>query len=241
MQLRVDDAVEGGNLGQVAINQFRGPERTTAPSVKQRMSPLLVVWIGVALLALAVAIFAPCFVHTTTLSPFHRDVVVTPLSLSVAIGFVAVFIVLTEKALSVLKRLGLSLFVFIISAIGVFGVSSQVMMAMADAHDFPAGQVQASTADWPISEAYEDTGRGSSHADYIRTAQGDFKIHYADYAVLKTQRPAGLTDPNSRTVTINGYFCAKVRLETAGDAVRIMVGSQDWLPSGSIELCPQAH
>ena len=45
-------------------------------------------------------------------------------------------------------------------------------------------------------------------------------------------------DSNADDITSDGYFCARVRMQRSGNALRVLDSGNYALPEGSIELCP---
>lgn len=103
--------------------------------------------------------------------------------------------------------------------------------------DFPPAKTKRFITEIQISRAYETNGKG--HRWHIQTMPiwSDMGISKTDFAFMQTNRSPDDKGGKSEEIKSNGYFCARVTLEQAGTAVRIMHAGASKLPDGSIVKC----
>lgn len=223
-------------MGQLVMNRFRRAEGMPGGQAKGAISPRFFWFVAGPIIGISLVQVVPMFIHTTPVRPYHLSVMGISLLVALVVAVFGVIVVLSEKSVALWKRVGLSLFVFVASFIAVCFIASQFITSLIEMQDFPAGKTTSATEIVPITQAYQTHGRASG--DYIRTPYGHFRVRTSDYGRLKTQRPVAFTDVSADKVTINGYYCAKLPVQTAGNAVRVMMGAEDYVPTDSLELCP---
>jgi hypothetical protein len=132
----------------------------------------------------------------------------------------------------------------IVAMLGFFGSSAFLFYEIASFvegwMDFPPGTTRTAEETTPITYAYQHHGR---HANiwnvevrdaFLRIAPGD-----ADF-MLNRRRPGDTSGAWARSGA-GGYFCAKVTIQRAGNAKRVLHTGGNGLPPGSVMLCPKAN
>jgi hypothetical protein len=103
--------------------------------------------------------------------------------------------------------------------------------------DFPPGRTKRVDTEIHISRAYEMHGKGRSWHIQTMPIWSDIDISKTDFAFMQANRSPDDKERKSDEVTSNGYFCARVTLEQAGAAVRVLHAGAGKLPDGSIVKC----
>jgi hypothetical protein len=69
----------------------------------------------------------------------------------------------------------------------------------------------------------------------------NLEITRADYEFMLANRRPGDKGKNPDEISSKGYFCARVTLEQAGDALRVLHAGNRTLPQGTVMVCPQGR
>lgn len=104
--------------------------------------------------------------------------------------------------------------------------------------DFPPSMTNSSIALLPISKAHEAHGRGASWSVKFQPDWSGVPISYNDYRYMQEHLPPDHRSASRNEIVSNGYFCARVSLQKAGKAIRIMHSRWGGLAEGSIGICP---
>jgi hypothetical protein len=200
---------------------------------------------GIWWLALCAVLLVLCMVlafvgDTTELTPDHDDVNAWCFAVGALAAIVCTFIMRGATATwPTGNRIGFA----VAASLGTFLLFSVALLFMAEIVegrlDFPPSK----TTTYPdalvqIASARQAHGKGVSW--YIRTMPipADIPISWTDYDFMRAHRsPADMQgDPDE--IASDGYFCARVTLQRAGAAVRILHAGRWGLPQGSIMVCP---
>ena len=108
-----------------------------------------------------------------------------------------------------------------------------------NAIDFPVGRTHdVAGVLLPISHASRSRdNRGAHDQIELMSSRSDLAVNDADYHFMLAHRRPDDQGVDSDEIASNGWFCAKVRLQRAGDAVRVLHAGSWALPEGSIQLC----
>ena len=128
-----------------------------------------------------------------------------------------------------------------IAALGVTHVSNLLWNVI----DFPTAKTK--TLDnqlLMVSSATHKIGKhgGDYYSVTIKPFGKDLSVTQGDYYFMLANRPGdaayNLAYKPSDTIYSDGLFCAKVTVQQAGDALRVLNTGAPTLPDGSIILCP---
>ena len=89
-----------------------------------------------------------------------------------------------------------------------------------------------------ISRAYQTHGKGTYWHIQTQPFWTDLNIEKSDYLFMQDHRSPGDPGRDPDEISSRGYFCARLTIEQANHAVRIMHAGQGMLPLGSILVCP---
>jgi hypothetical protein len=91
-----------------------------------------------------------------------------------------------------------------------------------------------------ISRAYATHGKGRSWNIQTMPIWSNINITESDYNFMRAHRAPYDHGTNPDEITSNGYFCAKVTIQKAGEAIRVMHAGRWKLPAGTVIRCPVA-
>ncbi|MFC6645725.1 hypothetical protein ACFQBQ_09065 [Granulicella cerasi] len=124
-------------------------------------------------------------------------------------------------------------------ALGTFMSLSTLTNLWFGWRDFPRSQTHTGPGSFPISRAYATHGKNASFNIQTMYLWSDMKITESDYTFMQAHRRADDPGKNPDEIFSQGYFCARVTVEVAGQAVRILHAGETTLPRGTVILCPQ--
>ena len=180
-----------------------------------------------------------CFDTTTELIPSHNQVDQFCLVFAGFCGLVAGgTCIYLSRGLSVVQRIVLPLVFMFEASLCVFLVAGHVSSIVEGRMDFPAGKTHTRQVLFRISRAYATHGKGSGY--YIQTMPiwSNLDITSEDYDLMREHRRPGDEGRNPDEVSSRGYFCAKVMIEEANGALRILHAGSQKLPRGTVMVCP---
>ena len=107
--------------------------------------------------------------------------------------------------------------------------------------DFPAAKMRTFQGALLISRAYEMHGKGKSWHIQTKPIWTDINISQQDFRFMQSHRRQDDLSGKSDEIRSDGYFCANVTLQSAGDALRVVHAGRSTLPKGSIGVCPRVN
>jgi len=117
-------------------------------------------------------------------------------------------------------------------------LSSRVVDIVEMRMDFPPSKTRSfDSAVW-IWRAYQTHGKGGNWNIQTTPLWSNLDITESDYKFMVTHRPPEDNLGNPDEISSKGYFCARVQLQQAGNAIRIMHAGSQTLPEGTVEVCP---
>lgn len=215
---------------QVGQSAIAGPSRRL-PFVMVWLCGLMAMFFPGGLLSL--------FDHTTQIAPSQDGIKNACMNAACAVALLSVAIVfwqLREQPIG--RRL---LFAALVTILG-FGSSAFLFSEIASLFqgwmDFPPGTTRMAGAIMPITYAYLHTGR-RTHAWNVEVPDALLRIAPSDANFMPSHRLPGDTSGALGQIWSGGYFCAKVKIERADDAKRVVYSGSLGLPPGSVILCPK--
>jgi hypothetical protein len=199
------------------------------------------VWLG-GMAALGVLAFLLHWFHATTeLAPTH-DGAAQFCAIAAALVCLASAVVGFRKHpfRGVVDRLFRAVGYGLLGFVAVFFASKGCATTIEGWIDFPAGGTRASQGLIAIADASHSVGvKGQEHWT-METQKFDATLNITreDYGfMLAHRRPEDDASEPDR-IASNGFFCARVTIEQAGEALRILHAGSYKLPQGSVMLCP---
>lgn len=121
----------------------------------------------------------------------------------------------------------------------VFFAVVPIMNIIEGAIEFPATKIRTFQGVLLISRAYEMHGKGKSWHIQTQPIWTDIDITQQDFRFMQAHRRQDDLPGKSDEIRSDGYFCANVTLQSAGDALRVVHAGRSTLPKGSIGVCPR--
>jgi branched-subunit amino acid transport protein len=176
---------------------------------------------------------------TTQLTPNHDGV----LDACVAVGALSAtcclgLLIRHTKTMDVGRRIGLGICAWLVALILVSGVSVGISGIVVGLIDFPPGKTVSHKALLSIRRAYHLHRKGESWHIQTMPLWADLEVRKQDYEFMLAHRRPGDDGRNPDRISSQGYFCAQVTVEVAGNAVRVMHAGTHTLPSGTVIVCP---
>ena len=210
-----------------------------AINARKASVPVFARWwaLGVAVIFVLAFALSPLD-NFTELTPYHPEVE----SLSLVIGGIAASASAIVGFLALPTNLLLRLLGAVLSALMAFVSSFLLTSTLVDivegAVDFPASITRTYTATIAIRRAYETQGKGRSWNIQTQPLWSNITVTRADYDYMLWHRAGGAGAGQPDEILSNGFFCAKVIVQKAGSAIRILHAGRGNLPEGSVALCP---
>lgn len=125
----------------------------------------------------------------------------------------------------------------LIALVGTFLLADEALALIASKVDFPPAQIQRFDGILVISRAYQTHGKGRSWNIQTMPIWANLDITEADYKFMRDHRSPADRNKDPDEIASDGYFCARVVLEQAGSALRIMHAGRYALPKGTVGTC----
>lgn len=214
---------------------------------RQRVKPSIglytKVWLFSLVGAFVLSFLFRWFDNFTELAPDHSGEVPAYVLLALVVGVINAVVgwrlasagSLNANSVPALAALGFLLIGFLAALLALLG-------AVDFAHgliDFPPAKTRSAREVLPIRRAWQTHGKGRSWNIQTRDSGTAIEITEHDYDFMLAHRSLDDhgTDPDE--ISAQGWFCARVTVERAGDAVRVMLAGDGDLPRGSMILCPR--
>jgi len=214
-------------------------EPTAAPDQPKTRQTTVGWLVGGLLLLLFSSIILGWFDNTTELTPNHDNALQScfvTAGVGGLISGVAAFFLLNGAG--VIRRVWTAFLVVLIGALSIFMFSNRLAESVEGAIDFPSGKTHSFPALLVISRAYHTRGKGASANIQTMPTWSNLDVTERDYRFMQSHRRPGDAGRDPDEISSKGYFCARVTLEQAGDAVRVMHAGSKALPEGSVFICP---
>ena len=180
------------------------------------------------------------FDHSTELTPDHSDALNIGLIIACVAALVSVFVIFFQSRGPVLSRLILSFIAApLLAAIGVFMVAGEAIEIVEVSRDFPSNRSRTFDGILLVSRAYQTHGKGRSWNIQTMPIWSNLDITEDDYDLLLKHRRPDDQRADDDEIASNGYFCAKVKLQSAGSAIRVLNAGTHTLPTGTVGICSE--
>ncbi len=177
--------------------------------------------------------------RSTEITPSHDGVLNFCFALSGlgALGLASVA-VLSHQKMKAWRRIYFAICLGLVGFLSVFLLSSRVAHLVQNYRDFPASSTRTFTGNLLISRAYATHGKGQSWSIQTMPIWSNLSITKGDYQFMLDHRRPGDPTLSSDEISSKGYFCAQVKMQQSGNALRVLNAGSNPLPSGTIVLCP---
>ena len=178
------------------------------------------------------------FDNTTELSPSHDGVLLACFAIAGVSGLASGIVgTRNSKNMTVWRRAALVFGLSMLGFLSVAMVSIRTATIVEGLIDFPPDKTKTYTTLILISRAYQTHGKGRSWNIQTTPIWSDLEITKEDYEFMRTHRRIGdnTTDPDE--ISSKGYFCAHVRIQQSGNALRVLHAGSLKLPKGSVVIC----
>jgi len=125
----------------------------------------------------------------------------------------------------------------IFAFLGVFLLMGETAALTEASQDFPSGITRTFNGLIVIKRAYQTHGKGRSWNIQTMPIWSNIDITESDYNYMLDHRAPNDHGGDPDEITSDGYFCARVTLQQAGQALRVMHAGNYKLPQGSIGVC----
>jgi len=178
------------------------------------------------------------FDDATELAPTHNDVDLGIFYIAGISGLVCgVVSVYLSRGMVIWRRIGIALSVVFLGLLAGFTITYQSADMIEQIRDFPAAKTKTYPALLLISRAYATHGKGDSWNIQTMPLWSNLEITQSDYNFMLARRADDSRNPDE--ISSRGYFCARVTMQSAGDALRILHAGNRKLPKGTVVICPQ--
>jgi len=181
-----------------------------------------------------------CFDDATELVPDHGTVMDSMFALSgcvAAIGLVVIW--RSTSTWTIVRRLWYTPLVAAVSFLAVFVIAEQLAEILENRLDFPPSKTRTyHDALLVITRAYRTEGKMAHQSIQTAPLWADIDISRSDYDFMRQQYNPFERGTDYDHLRSDGYYCAKVTLQQAGAAIRVLHAGSGALPKGSIITCP---
>ena len=179
------------------------------------------------------------FNDKTELMPDHSAALTTCFVLGALAALACIiFITLAYPKPSFFVRLAISVPFALIAFLAVSMVTNEVATGIDNRLDFPTAKTRTYEGYIWIWRAYQTHGKGRSWNIQTTPIWSNMNITEDDYQFMLTHRRPGDQIKDQDEIASKGYVCAKVTMQQAGRAVRVLHAGDRKLPSGTVVLCP---
>jgi len=198
-------------------------------------------WLALLIALGVLAALLYWFHGTTELAPAHDDVALGCNILAAVLSLASLVIGFRKHPYRgvvgrMFRGVGYGLFGYLV----VIFAATECATIVEGWIDFPASGTRSSQRLIAIADASHNTGGKGGQTWRITTLPYDAALYITreDYGFMLAHRLPDDDASEPDRIASNGYFCARVTIEQAGDALRIMHAGSGTLPEGSVILCP---
>ena len=196
-------------------------------------------WGGGVLVALVLGLSVGQLNDATELTPFHEIGHAICLGGALVIALASGFVGFSQTKAAIWRRIAASFGFTLLGALAAFILLSAISDLANRLVDFPAGRTRTYQALLSVNRAYEMRGKGRNWHIQTTPIWSDMKVTHADYRFMLTHRRPGDTGVDPGEISSGGYFCARVVVQQAGEALQVLYAGQHSLPAGTVEVCPR--
>jgi len=177
--------------------------------------------------------------NATQLLPDTSNLIFYSLILAGACGVVAAIIAFVfSRGMTVITRIRWIFPLLLIGSAGSFLFIMHASSIVTGWINFPRSKTHSQIVLMQISRAYQTHGKGAGAHIQTQPFWTDLNIEKSDYEFMQNHRIPEDTKRDPDEIKSKGYFCARLTIEVAGQAVRIMHAGNSNLPADSILICP---
>lgn len=196
-------------------------------------------WLFGLLLILILSGIIGWFDNSTELTPYHENVDQICFVSAGLAGILSAGVAIWQSVGMSIWRRATGAFVFaLIGVLSVLLILSSVADIVIGVIDFPPGKTRSYRGLLLISRAYQTHGKGRSWNIQTTPIWSNLDITEDDYNFMLAHRRVGDDPSDPDEISSQGYFCAEVTIEQAGEALRVMHAGSHKLPKGTVIICP---
>src|SRR5215472_3895489 len=194
------------------------------PAAEQsKVQKALVGWLIVLGSILLLSVALGCFDNATELIPGHDNVLQACFAIAGVSGLASCIVgIRKSKGLIVWRRAGIAFGFLLLGFLSAFLASSRIANIAEGVIDFPPGKTRSYDTLLSISRAYQTHGKGRSWNIQTTPIWSNLEITEDDYTFMATHRRVGDNTRDPDEISSHGYFCVRVTMQQAGDALRVL-------------------
>ncbi len=214
-------------------------EQAKQPSV--RLTKRAWWWLGVLGIAMVSVWPLGHFDNTTELTPDHTDVLEYCFWFAGAVALTSASVCFFQSSGRLFSRILLSVCCFaLLGGMSSLLVTSTVANIIENRRDFPAGETRTYWTLLPIQRAYRmDSRTGSSWIIQPAPIWSNIDIAHSDYTFMLTRSKSDTNASEPSSLPSRSYFCAKVMMQSSGEALRVLHAGRQSLPPGTVGVCSE--
>ncbi|MDH7975913.1 hypothetical protein QH494_27350 [Sphingomonas sp. AR_OL41] len=189
----------------------------------------------------ALAFLLDWFDSTTELAPAHHGIATLGrVAATLACLTAAVIGFRVRRPRRVADRLFRASWYALLGFLAVYFALTEIATIVVGWRDFPATGSRSSQRLIAIADASHYTVSKGSQRWMVTTRSfgATLDITREDYGFMLAHRRAGDDASEPDAIASDGHFCARVTVEQAGSALRVIHAGSYTLPQGTIVLCP---
>lgn len=223
---------------QSGFDPDAGPPDEESPISAYRLTKFGWTWFIVLVAMFAAGWILEWFDHTTELTPDHDGALEFSFIAAGITAAISAAIIFWQSEGALYRRLVMSLIVApIFSILGVAILLSETTTLIAKGEDFPAADTRTFDGLLLIERAYQTHGKGRSWNIQTTPIWSNLDVTEVDYNFMLSHRAPNDRGRDPDEISSCGYFCAKVTLQQAGDALRVLHAGTYKLPQGTVGIC----
>lgn len=222
-----------------SIEEVRGTDQAS-PDKESKAGTRLLIWMAAIVALVFLSRVLNYFDDSTELIPTHNDIALAVFFVAgfsgLAGGAIAIYL---SRKIVVWRRIGITLSFVLLGLLAGFMIAYPTANIIEGVQDFPPMKTRTYPALLSISRAYATHGKGRSWNVQTTPLWSNLEITENDYNFMLAHRPDEKDSGNPDEISSKGYFCARVTMQSAGSALRIMHAGGRTLPKGTVIICPR--
>jgi len=179
------------------------------------------------------------FDTTTELTPGHEGALNSCFFIAGLAGLAWGALSIREsKGLATWRRVPIVCCLTLVACISISCLSSRSADLVNGYIDFPKAQTRTFAKLLVIWRAYQTHGKSGSWNIQTTPIWSDLDVTQADYDFMLLHRSPMDRGRSPDEIASHGFFCARVTVQQAGNAMRILHAGNEKLPAGTVVVCP---
>ncbi|WP_309622013.1 hypothetical protein [Novosphingobium sp.] len=197
-------------------------------------------WLGGMFAVVALSKLLETFDRSTTLVPMRADAIYMAIVFALLLACLSVIVGVNETSGPPWTKFTCGVLAFgMVGFLAPFMLLSQISSLFFARIDFSPDKVRTFNALLPIGRTWHSKPRRSPESFTIQPTPlwSNIDIAREDWNFMLAELKLN-DDPERDDIPSNGRFCARVRMQQAGPALRVLNAGSHALPKGSVILCP---